>query len=278
MMIIDFHAHCFPDELAKKAIPILEGKAGIKAWYDGTLAGLRRLMVDAGIDCTVIQPIATKPAQTRTINDWSACIQHNSLQDDDIRGRIVALGSIHPDYPGWKDELKRIKDLGLKGLKYHPDYQEFFVNEKRMFPVYEEIFKMDFILLFHAGIDIGLPEPCHCTPERLLNVLKVCPGGKIIAAHMGGFKCWDDVEKYLVGQDIYFDTSYSIGWMDDGQAKRIIENHGYEKVLFGTDAPWALQKEEIDKLGKLGSDDSARNAILGGNARKLLADVLEDMV
>lgn len=286
-MVIDFHAHCFPDALANKAIPKLEERAGIKAWHDGTLAGLRRLMIEARIDCTVIQSIATKPSQTRAINDWSACIQNsdqnsnqNCDQNNDGRdaeakkARIVAFGSIHPDYGEWKDELKRIKDLGLKGLKYHPDYQEFFVDEKRMFPIYEEIFKMGFILLFHAGVDIGLPAPYRCTPGRLLNVLKACPGGKMIAAHMGGFEYWDDVEEYLVGEDIYFDTSYSVGWMDYTQTKKIIENHGYEKVLFGTDTPWALQRMEIEKIEKLGLDDNARNAILGGNACKLLAGAI----
>ncbi|NSW89727.1 MAG: amidohydrolase family protein [Firmicutes bacterium] len=275
-MIVDFHVHCFPDDLAKRAIPKLEERAGIAASYDGTLSGLKCSMSEARIDCAVIQSIATKPAQTKAINDWSAAIQNNAVQNGEAQNvemqnaRIVAFGSIHPDYSDWKDELKRIKDLGLRGLKYHPDYQEFFVDEKRMLPIYEEIFKLDLILLFHAGLDIGLPEPYHCTPKRLLNVLRACPGGKIIAAHMGGFKCWDDVEKYLMGEDIYFDTSYGIGWMNDIQAKKIIANHGYEKILFATDAPWALQKEEVDRFRKLGLEDNIRDAILGGNACRLL--------
>lgn len=272
-MIIDFHVHCFPDDLAKRAIPKLEATAEITASFDGTIQGLKNSMSEADIDLSVIQPIATKPSQTKTINDWSAAIQNNSISNNEIQSseRIIAFSSIHPDYGDWKNELKRIKDLGLKGIKYHPDYQNFFVDEERMFPVYDEIFNLELILLFHAGVDIGLTGPDHCTPKRLLNILRSFSGGKIVAAHMGGFKYWDDVMKYLVGEDIYFDTSYGIGWMSDTQAKNIISYHGYQKILFATDAPWSYQKEEVGKLKKLGLKEDIKKAIFGGNASRLLS-------
>lgn len=262
-IIIDFHVHCFPDELAKRAIPKLEKTAGMTASFDGTLSSLKSSMKRAGISFSVIQSIATKPSQTRIINDWSAAIQNS--------GQIIAFGSIHPDYDNWKDELRRIKDLGLKGIKYHPDYQNFYVDEKGMFPIYEEIFKLNLILLFHAGVDIGLAGPSHCTPKRLLNVLKSCPGGKIVAAHMGGFRYWDDVLECLIGEDVFFDTSYGIGWMSDARAENIISNHGYQKILFATDTPWSYQKEEVAKFKKLGLKKNVEKAILGENASRLLS-------
>jgi len=286
-MIVDFHVHCFPDDLAKRAIPKLEEAAGMTASFDGTLQGLKYSMREAGINFSVIQPIATKPSQTRTINDWSSAIQNNSIMNNSVKNnttqecilhddtvkdeQIVAFGSIHPDYGDWKDELKRIRDLGLRGIKYHPDYQSFFVDEERMLPVYDEIFNLGLILLFHAGVDIGLTGPDHCTPRRLLSILKSCSGGKIIAAHMGGFRYWDDVLKYLLGEDIYFDTSYGIGWMSGMQAKSIISKHGYQKILFATDTPWSCQKEEVERLKKLGLEEDVERAIFGGNARRLLS-------
>ncbi|KNY27412.1 amidohydrolase family protein [Pseudobacteroides cellulosolvens] len=222
-------------------------------------------MKKAGVDYSVLLPIATKPSQTEVINNWAASICGDG---------IIAFGSIHPDHTEWKKELKRIKDLGLKGIKLHPDYQLFYIDDKRMYPIYEYMFSLGLVLVFHAGRDIGLPEPYHCTPDRLYKLVCDFNGAKIIAAHMGSFAYWDDVEKYLVGTDIYFDTSYSLGCISDDQAKRIILNHGYEKVLFATDSPWTDQSEEIDKLRNLKLGTKAESAILGENACKLLGGKL----
>lgn len=260
-MVIDFHVHCFPDELALKAVPQLAACAGIPARVDGTVDGLKDSMKRAGILKSVVLSIATKPSQTERINTWSAQIEDND---------IIAFGSIHPDNNDWKSELLRIKDLGLKGIKFHPDYQKFFVDDKKMFPVYETAFGLDLIVVFHAGVDIGLPAPYHATPERLSKVIAAFPGCKVVAAHMGSFSYWDDVERFLVGTDIYFDTSYSLGIIDDEQAKRIIANHGYKKILFGTDSPWMDHEEEISKLKGLHLGKEVEDAILGLNAKALL--------
>jgi hypothetical protein len=259
--IVDFHVHCFPDAIAKKAILQLAQRAGVKPWLDGTISDIESSMSNAGVSCSVVLPIATKPGQTLSINNWAIKEQ---------RKDIVCFGTIHPEFTGWKEELRRIKSEGLKGLKLHPDYQGFFIDDPKLFPIYHEIFSLDLITVFHAGIDIGLPPPAHCTPARLAKILEAFPGGNIVAAHMGSFKMWNEVENYLVGKDIYFDTSYSMGWINDGQAKRIIKSHGYEKILFGTDSPWGDQAEEISKLMKLDMDEKSIAGIMGGNALRLL--------
>lgn len=260
-MIIDFHVHCFPDELAPKAVKALTECSGVQAQLDGTVANVKESMRNAGINHSVVLSIATRPAQTEKINTWSAQIQDKS---------ITAFGSIHPDYNEWARELKRIKELGLKGIKFHPDYQNFFVDELRMFKVYELACELDLIIIFHAGVDIGLPAPYKCTPDRLLKVVKEFPGAKIAAAHMGGYSYWDEVERKLVGEDVYFDTSYSIGWMDSAQLKRILRNHDNKKILFATDSPWTNQHQEILKIKELGLDTNFEESILGKNAAMLL--------
>lgn len=260
-MIVDFHVHCFPDEIAAKAVPKLASTAGIPARLNGTLNGIKDSMIKSGVDHSVVLSIATKPSQTETINTWTSEIQDS---------RITAFGSIHPGYEGWKNELKRIKDMGLVGIKFHPDYQNFFVDDENIFPIYEMAFKLDLIVLFHAGVDIGLPPPVHATPERLLRVVKAFSGARIIAAHMGSYSLWDEVESFLVGEDIFFDTSYSIDFMSTEQFKRIIEKHGYEKILFATDSPWKDQMEEIAKIRELKLESEVEKAILGLNAKKLL--------
>lgn len=260
-MIIDFHTHCFPDDMAVKVVPHLAGAAGIKPFLKGTLTDLKESMTHAGIDCCVIQNIATKPSQTPIINEWAAKVQGSG---------IVSFGSIHPDYPHWKEELNRIKDFGIKGLKFHPDYQSFFIDDEKMFKIYEKIFELGLIILFHAGLDIGLDPPYHCTPDRLLKIMEMFPGGKIVAAHMGGYDYWEQVECLLAGKDIYFDTSYSFNDLGPEKMLRLIELHGADKVLFATDSPWTDQQVEVSNITNLQLTVQNKGKIMGENAVKLL--------
>lgn len=260
-MIIDFHVHCFTDELAPKAVTQLEKCAKITARLDGKVSSIKESMKKAGIDKSVVLSIATKPSQSEKINTWSS-----SIQDDSI----IAFGSIHPENENWKDELLRLKKMDIKGIKLHPDYQQFFVDDEKMYPIYEFAGELGLIVLFHAGVDIGLPCPYHATPERLRSVVDAFQGVKFVAAHMGGFSYWDGVEKYLLGTDIYFDTSYSLRFMDVEQARRIINNHGYRKILFATDSPWGDQSEEIEKIREFSFEPGVEKAILGLNAKELI--------
>ncbi len=260
-MIIDIHAHCFPDNLANRAVSILTNKGGIKAHTDGTIKDLKRSMKEAGIDKSVIQPIATKPEQTESINRWAT-----EICDE----KIISFGTIHPDYIPWKSEIKKLAYNGVKGVKLHPDYQDFFVDEPKLFPIYEELFLNGLIVIFHAGIDIGMPEPVHCTPKRLSNVIESFPGSTIIAAHMGGYMCTEDVFRYLVGKDVYFDTSYSYDYMGNNIMTKMIKDHGTDKILFGTDSPWTDQTVEVNNIKSLELGEDKFNLIACENAKKLL--------
>ncbi len=260
-MIIDFHVHCFPDDLAKRATQALSKAAGLPLMSDGTVAGIKASMKKAGIDKALVLSIATKPGQTGNITQWSS-----SIQDD----QIIAFGSVHPDCPDWKEQLENMKDHGLKGIKFHPEYQDFYVDDPRMYPIYEKAAELGMIMIFHAGVDIGMPAPYHCTPDRLRRVLDAMPGAVIVAAHMGGYRYWDEVERCLVGRDIYFDTSFSLSEMSSEQFRRILSEHGYQKLLFATDSPWSSQYGEVVRFRSMDLADEAKKAIMGGNAAKLL--------
>ncbi|NLK20645.1 MAG: amidohydrolase family protein [Epulopiscium sp.] len=260
-MIIDIHTHCFDNKIAKKAVQVLEKEANVKAYTDGTISDLKRSMEKSKIDISVIQPIATKPQQTPIINSWI-----ESIMDS----KIIPFGTIHPEYDDWQEEINKLASLGVKGIKLHPDYQKFYVDDIKLMKLYEEIIKKDMVILFHAGIDIGLPEPCHCTPKRLKTVLNNMKGGKIIAAHMGGYKLWEEVEEYLLGEDIYFDTSYTSHAMNMDFMERLIRNHGAKKIIFGTDSPWGEQEKEVGFIKRLSITDEEKERIFGINAVKLL--------
>ncbi len=260
-MVIDFHTHIFTDALAERAIANLEEKGGIKAFLSGRRNDLIKSMDRAGIDISVIQPVLTKPSQTAVVNKWAA-----EITDD----RISAFAGFHPKDENYKETIKEIKRMGFCGVKLHPDYQDFFVDDPQYFKVFSELFENGLAVLLHAGLDIGFNPPYHCTPERLCRLLDSIETGTIIAAHLGGHSMWDKVTEILCGRDIYFDTSAGTRYYSREQLLTVIEKHGEDKILFGTDSPWDDQKEELERIKEIITDKNILDKILYKNALKLI--------
>ena len=262
-MIIDFHAHCFPDAVAAAALPKLAAHGGVREpHFNGTAAGLAATMNNAGIHRCVVANIATNPGQQRAVNDFAISLLSNE--------RFIPFGSLHPDSPGALDELRRLKEAGIRGIKLHPDYQGFFPDEPCVFPIYREAARLGLITLFHAGVDIGLCCPVRSTPERLARALPQFDGAPVVAAHFGGYILWREAVEHLCGQDVYFDTSYCARKMPPPWAKEIIAAHSPERILFGTDLPWADPLDELEFARLVSADEAMAAGILGGNAAKLL--------
>ena len=261
-MIIDFHVHMFPDKIAKSAIETLSARAKIPVYTDGTLGGTISKMEQAGVDISVVQNIATNVRQTKNVNNFAV--------ESDKNDKIVAFGSIHPDDADYKSELDRLKDSGIKGIKLHPDYQNFFINEKRMIPIYEYILKKGFILYFHSGLDAGFPEPVHATPEKIADVLSLFSGEKVCLAHMGGFCMHEKVMEVIVGKDIYIDTSCVAEFVGKEVFKELLKAHQRDRVLFASDSPWNSLKGAVLNIKNLDIDDEYKEMIFCQNAKKLL--------
>ena len=175
-----------------------------------------------GVDAFAVQNIATHPRQMKNVNDFAASIQCE---------HIYPFGSVHPDAPDALEELERIAAMGMRGIKLHPDYQDFFVDDPKMFPIYKKASQLGFVILFHAGEDFGYRAPFHCTPERLATALRHidCP---VIAAHWGGACMGEEVLRHLCGLPLYFDLSFGYGTKPRAQALDIIEKHGTHPVSY----------------------------------------------
>ena len=169
-MLIDFHTHLFPDKIATRALEVLKkgiinthGKLLLTPQTDGTKEGLLRSMDENGVDISVVMPIATTPTQHTTINHFAKEITDNK--------RIISFGSIHPRQEDFEKSLEEISEMRLKGIKLHPEFQEFYIDE----PIVEKIVKkcsnLGLWVLFHCGEDYGYKPPFRCTPERLRNLL-----------------------------------------------------------------------------------------------------------
>ena len=267
-MIIDCHTHTFPDDLAPRAVAALAQRAGVPAHTDGTNAGLCASMRRAGVDYAVIAPIAAKPAQVRAINAWAAGVTRQYPT-------LICLGTLHPAQDDWAEEIAQLAADGLPGVKMHHDYQQCYVDDPSLLPLYRALADAGLFLLVHAGVDIGLPPPVHCPPERLAVVLDTIAHLTVIAAHMGGYAQWDAVERCLVGRQLYFDTSFAQTDLGAARMTELIRAHGTERILFATDSPWTEQQAEIAGIRALPFTDDEQRAILGGNAARLLGNVLQ---
>lgn len=260
--IVDIHTHIFPDDIAARAVKQLAGRSGETALLDGTAGGLEESMRRHGVMVSVTQPVSTKASQVPSINAFA--IELNK------RPGLVNFGTLFPGYDGNAAEIQRLNEAGIKGVKFHPDYQSFYVDEERMFPLYRLMARAGLIAFFHAGVDIGLGPPYHGNPDRIANVLKAVPELVVVAAHLGGYEMWDDVEKHLVGKNLYLDTSYTLTHIPPDQFLRIVRSHGVDRVLFGTDSPWADQAAEIALMEKRGLNEAELSAVFFDNAARLL--------
>lgn len=270
-MIIDFHTHIFPDAIAPTTIPYLSEKNKGPAYTSGMASGLMDSMDQGEVATSIVLPVVTKPSQFQSINKFAAEVNETYGQ-----GRLISLGGIHPDCEDYKGCLRQIKELGLKGIKLHPDYQDTFINDVKYMRIIEYASELDLIVITHAGYDVGIPDPIHCPPKLAREVIDKIQPEKFVLAHMGGmtFKGnvagWDEVEEYLVGQNVYFDTAYVLPIIERGQFKRIVQNHGVEKILFATDSPWQDQGKCVEIMKGMDFTKEELGRMFEGNVRKLL--------
>lgn len=261
-MVIDFHTHCFPDGIAKRAVERLSyASGGLEYYTDATSEGLKKSMKAENVDASVVLNIATNEHQMESVNNFAASINNDK--------NIFSFGSVFPYSERALEELERIKSMGLKGVKFHPEYQGFYVDDEMMKPIYKKISQLGLITVFHAGADYGFAPPFHCMPENMKNALKWFDS-PVVAAHWGGLNYGNEVIDKLCGSDIYFDTSFGYGQMPKATATKIIEKHDINKILFATDSPWHKATMERRLLESLELADSDKEKIYHENAEKLL--------
>lgn len=277
-MIIDFHAHIFPEKIAADALLKMQGVCHSAAFTKGTENSLTESMKEASIDFSVILPVITNPLKTNSINRIS--IENN------LKNGLIYFGGIHPDCENALQELKLLAENGVKGVKIHPVYQGVNIDDIRYLRIIEKATELNLTVVTHAGDDIGFPGVYRCTPEMLLNLSKQVPTSKLVAAHMGGWRRWQEVAALLDDTDILVDTAFSLGEitpLDDGYYKpedlklmnsnefvKLVRTFGSHRVLFGTDSPWDSQKDAVAQITALPLTTTEKENILYKNALQLL--------
>ncbi|BBO88725.1 amidohydrolase family protein [Desulfosarcina ovata] len=261
-MFIDSHAHIFPRRKAPLVLQDLLQRGNIPHYTNGMLDGLIRSMESAGIGLSLISRITTKKKNVNAVNRWLLNCR---------RPNVLPLATVHPDFPVTPDYLNTLRTQGFKGIKLHPDYQGFYVDDPRMYPFYDAAQQVRIPVLFHAGLDRGLPPPVHAMPKRLLKIHRQFPQMVMILAHMGGEDNYEETETCLLGENIYLDTAFVLRIMETETLKRFFRKHPIERILFGSDSPFTDQAAELNYLLDLPFlTATEKEKIAGGNAADLM--------
>ena len=176
-MVIDFHTHAFPEKIAEKTLGLLAKLSQVEPETNGTVSGLLSSMDEAGVDTSVILPVVTAPKQFDSIMRFALKINEDfgfldKTWEKKTMPKLVSFGGIHPDSADYKGELKALADAGFPGIKLHPDYQGVFFNDIRYKRIISYAQELGMIVVTHAGMDVGLPDPVHCTLSMAAEVLK----------------------------------------------------------------------------------------------------------
>lgn len=258
--IIDAHCHIYPDAIARKAAANT-GKFydGLPATCDGTVQTLIREGSKAGVEHFVVQSVATKPEQVKSINEFIA------REVAAYPGKLTGLGTLHPDSEDLEGDVRHLLDLGLKGVKLHPDIQKFKIDDYRCLHIYD-LCEGRLPILMHTGDN----RYDYSNPNRLLPILEIYRGLTIIGAHFGGFSVWHEAAEKLHGiPNLFVDCSSTMFALSDVEVMDLIHTYGADRVLFGTDYPMWSPVDEMVHFNRLPLTETERQMILHENAERV---------
>lgn len=277
-MIIDFHTHTFPEKIADRALEELSQSGGIVPQLRGTTQSLTDSMKKYGVDKSVNLTVMTRADQVEKVHN--KIIDNQQLEE----AGIITFGGMHPDYSNYREEIRRLKKGGIRGIKIHPAFAGVNIDDIRFMRILAAASEQDMIVVTHAGYDISYLGENYASVKQIENVMEQVKPTRLVLAHMGGWQDWKLVSERLAGMPLWLDTAFSLGrlhvrearsllyenHMDITEFVTLVRKHGVDKVLFGTDSPWEKQGDYIEMIRNSGLNSDEITRILGDNALKLL--------
>lgn len=261
--IIDFHTHIYPSTLARRAMVVAKRenddyeKLPVKE-------NLWRRMEEEGIALSVVQHVTSKPATQTDVNRFAREI---------VRTNVISFGGLHPDCEHVLEEIEKLADMRMAGIKFHPPFQRVNLDDEKYIPMWKHINHLGFPVLIHCG---GAREvrPYDLYPSGVAKFIKYLPDVPVVLAHMGGRSGNPEEEKILFGfpENVYIDTAMSAERQEMADFERLASAMGPERVVFGSDFPYGTQKAAIAFIRNSGFSEDEKAMMLGGNAEKILGD------
>ena len=258
--IIDSHCHIYPDKIASRAVEGIGKFYDLPMYYDGKYSTLVEAGGRIGVKHFIVFSVATTPKQVHSINQYIA----DAVKDSD--GLLTGLGALHPDSEDVAGDIAEILSLGLKGVKMHPDFQEFQIDDEKCYKIYEACQKNNLPVLLHTGDS----RYDFSNPQRMKKVLDDFPELTVIGAHFGGWSRWQEAVETLSGyKNFYVDTSSSFDWLTADESREMIRRYGADHILFGTDFPMWNHETELKRFMDMKLSEEENELILYKNAVRL---------
>lgn len=259
MKIINFHAHVYPDKIAEKATQSISDFYNIKG--EGMCGKVSELLIlgeEAGIEKHIILPVTVKARHSRSINEFSLSVKNSHPE-------IETFACFHAEQKDIENEIDYILSNDFKGIKIHPDFQGFNIDDERLFPLYEAV-EGKKPIMFHLGDE----KLDFSNPVRLRRVLDKFPRLTAISAHLGGYTKWEMAHEYLKDTSCYFDISSTLMFLEEEKVKKYINSYGSERILYGDDYPIWNPKTQVESFMRFELSDKDRENIAYKNAERLL--------
>lgn len=258
--IWDMHCHIYPDKIAEKAVHTIGEFYGIAMDHPGSSTELIKSGDKIGVSRYLVSSAATTPMQVESINNFiaSQCAEHP---------QFIGFGTLHPDMEDCEQEVARLKQLGLKGVKLHPDFQKFCIDSPRAIVLYRACAEARVPILFHTGDK----RYSFSSPVSLASAMDKVPDMVCIAAHFGGYSEWEKVVPVLNRDNVYFDTSSTLFELPAEKAGEMIEVLGEDKFFFATDFPMWDHVGELERFNKIKLTEKQREKIFSLNAKSFFA-------
>jgi predicted TIM-barrel fold metal-dependent hydrolase len=259
-VIIDAHCHVWPDHIAAQVLAARP--SNLDPVHDGTIGGLRRTMDAAGIDHAMCLGVAAIARTVERTNEFIGAVD---------RERFTPFGTVHPDLP-IEQNLKSLRDNGIRGVKLHPLFQELSLADSRVIELLHGLAADGVTVITHAGAGGSAEANERGTPVALRAALDAVPELRLIACHFGGYHQLDEAEELIVGSRAYLETSWPprLGDLEQARIRSLIRRHGVDRVVFGSDWPMADPAAEIASVRALGLDPREVDAILGNTLAAIL--------
>jgi uncharacterized protein len=281
--IIDCHAHVYTAAIIANVLSI-DGLAAFLHLDTQAVAGrtekgaLKREAAAAGIDACLLLPVASASGVCAT----------NDLFLNMVKGEpsLFTAGAIHPSTPGIDQELEKLHSLGVRALKLSSFSQKIDLESEENIRLFKKIRAHNaagnppfFVILdtfYQADLFFRASRQHITTPERLKKLASQFPEIAFVGAHMGGLAApFREIEAHLTpGDNLYLDTSNAAHMLSREEFIRLLNIHGPERILFGTDWPWFGHAEEVEFIRGLlqatGFSAEEQSKVFSGNISGLL--------
>ena len=262
--IIDIHTHIYPVALARRAMEVTRHenddfkKLPIRE-------NLLARMQEAGVDISVNLPVVSKPQNQAEVNRFAK---------ESARKNIIPFGGLHPDCENVIEELEKLKDMEMAGIKFHPPFQKVHLEDPKYGEMWRKINELGFPVLIHMGT-ARIVRPYDLYPSGIRKILKSAPDIPIIMAHMGSFCMMKNPNENLenLPENVFIDTAMSAELEEAGEFEEIVRKFGTKRVLYGCGFPYGSQKAAIARIKDSSFSDSEKEDMLWRNAAKILKAV-----